>query len=161
MDERYLNQMAGVRRHAGVEPFCLYCGYDMRGTPSGRCPECGAVFERKRWERDVDEILQKVNEAEEAATMVPVSLTILAFGLTFRLATLVLGGVGSVWNTVGQLGGAASGILGLLLLAGLVRHRRLPPWAKAQQTIRASPTAVMAGIALGALLVITALVAPW
>jgi hypothetical protein len=22
-------------------PLCLRCGYDLRGTPSGRCPECG------------------------------------------------------------------------------------------------------------------------
>ncbi len=67
MDERYLNQMVGTRLHMGVEPFCLHCGYDMRGTPSGRCPECGAVFQRKNWERGVDEVLQKVNEADEAA----------------------------------------------------------------------------------------------
>ena len=22
--------------------YCVTCGYDLRGTPSGRCPECGA-----------------------------------------------------------------------------------------------------------------------
>lgn len=161
MDERFLSRMAGTRRHAGTEPFCLYCGYDMRGTPSGRCPECGAVFERKHWERSVDEILQKVFEAEDAAAMVPVALTVLVFGMILRLTTLLFGGVGSVWNSVGKFGGAACGVLGLLLLMGLVRHRRLPPWAKAKQTIRASPAAVMVGVTLGVLLLITALVAPW
>jgi len=153
--------MAGIQRHGGSEPFCLYCGYDMRGTPSGRCPECGAVFERKHWERSVDEILQKVTEAEDAATMVPVALIVLGFGLVMRLATLFLGGVGSIWNTAGKLGGAACGMLGLLLLVALIRHRNLPEWAKARQTVRASPAAVMVGVTLGFLLLVTALVAPW
>ncbi len=27
---------------------CLTCGYSLRGLPDGRCPECGASFERGR-----------------------------------------------------------------------------------------------------------------
>jgi len=28
--------------------LCVRCGYDLRGTPSGRCPECGTGFEATR-----------------------------------------------------------------------------------------------------------------
>ncbi len=28
-------------------PICVECGYDMRGTLSGTCPEYGTVFEKK------------------------------------------------------------------------------------------------------------------
>jgi len=27
---------------AGI-PICIHCGYDLRGSPSGRCPECGEL----------------------------------------------------------------------------------------------------------------------
>lgn len=47
----YQVQMQSVRRSMRTTliealgndrmPFCLACGYDMRGSPSGRCPECG------------------------------------------------------------------------------------------------------------------------
>jgi len=34
--------------------ICFECGYDLRGTPSDRCPECGQSFDndslRERWE---------------------------------------------------------------------------------------------------------------
>jgi len=29
-----------------TELTCLNCGYDLRGTVSGRCPECGREFDR-------------------------------------------------------------------------------------------------------------------
>jgi hypothetical protein len=28
------------------EFFCAHCGYNLRGLPDGRCPECGETFER-------------------------------------------------------------------------------------------------------------------
>lgn len=158
MDERYLNQMVGTRLHMGVEPFCLHCGYDMRGTPSGRCPECGAVFERKRWERGVDEILFKVNEADEAAALVPLALAIIVFGVVLRLGTLLLSAPGSVWVLLARLVGAACGVLALLLLTGLKRHLNLPEWAQAKRTIHASPIQVIAAIFLGFVLVASAMV---
>lgn len=158
MDERYLNQMVGTRLHMGVEPFCLHCGYDMRGTPSGRCPECGAVFERKRWERNVDEILFKVNEADEAAALVPLSLAIIAFAVIVRLGALLFADAGGVWMSLARFCGAACGAFALLLLTGLKRHPNLPEWAQAKRTIRASPMQVIAAIFLGFVLIASAIV---
>lgn len=161
MDERYLNQMVGTRLHMGVEPFCLHCGYDMRGTPSGRCPECGAVFQRKNWERGVDEVLQKVNEADEAAALVPLALAIIIFGVVLRLTTLILSGPGSAWVTLARLVGAGCGLFALLILTGLQRHRNLPEWAHAKRTIRASPTSVIVAVFLGFVLLASAVVSKY
>src|SRR5690349_17153212 len=30
---------------AGTAPGCLHCGYDLRGSPTDICPECGKVFD--------------------------------------------------------------------------------------------------------------------
>lgn len=48
----YLYQINSVRRTMRAEirelvarcgsPLCLSCGYDVRGSPGSRCPECGA-----------------------------------------------------------------------------------------------------------------------
>jgi hypothetical protein len=35
---------AWVRRRRRRLGRCLACGYDLRGTPSGRCSECGTVI---------------------------------------------------------------------------------------------------------------------
>jgi hypothetical protein len=34
------------RRVALRHGMCARCGYDLRGSPTGRCPECGVVSER-------------------------------------------------------------------------------------------------------------------
>ena len=34
-----------------AELRCLSCGYDLRATESGRCPECGSVFDRAQMSR--------------------------------------------------------------------------------------------------------------
>ncbi|MCZ6682091.1 MAG: hypothetical protein O7B26_02835 [Planctomycetota bacterium] len=34
----------GRRRLRSRRGCCVICGYDLRGTPHGKCPECGATF---------------------------------------------------------------------------------------------------------------------
>ncbi len=39
--------MLGRRRQLLMsEEICLGCGYDLRGLPEARCPECGRLFAR-------------------------------------------------------------------------------------------------------------------
>jgi hypothetical protein len=50
----YFLQLGRIRRAMRKEiaaafrgrqpPFCMRCGYDLRGSGSGRCPECGSDF---------------------------------------------------------------------------------------------------------------------
>jgi hypothetical protein len=47
----YLGELKGIRGRLRMEvamgfgderlPFCFSCGYDLRGSGEGRCPECG------------------------------------------------------------------------------------------------------------------------
>ncbi len=34
-----------MSEHASDNGFCLFCGYALRGLPSGICPECGRAFD--------------------------------------------------------------------------------------------------------------------
>ena len=43
---QFRKRRAHYRRQQGL---CLECGYDLRGS-AGQCPECGAVYDRKRAE---------------------------------------------------------------------------------------------------------------
>ena len=36
--------IAGRRALRSREGCCVNCGYDLRGTPHGKCPECGSVI---------------------------------------------------------------------------------------------------------------------
>jgi hypothetical protein len=40
----FLEQRANYRTRTGQ---CEYCGYDLRGLDSNRCPECGGIFKKK------------------------------------------------------------------------------------------------------------------
>src|SRR5690606_9440248 len=36
-----------IRKHEPTPQHCHHCGYDLRGLPEPRCPECGQPFARR------------------------------------------------------------------------------------------------------------------
>jgi hypothetical protein len=42
---RRIAERLAAERELGRLPACLQCGYDLRGTAGGRCPECGTPVE--------------------------------------------------------------------------------------------------------------------
>lgn len=154
MDKRYLEQMVGNQKYADLEPFCLACGYDLRGSPSGRCPECGTTFSRKEWSREIDRVLARMHDVDDSLSFVPYSWRLAAVAVAARLLAALQGD--DSWGpfllnfTAFMMGIAAVGT-GL----SMVRIRQVPAWARAKMRNRPDPALAAIGAAGGALVILS------
>jgi len=47
LDPHEIDKMLGDPWRMDIPPMCPKCGYDLSGTGSNRCPECGTTYVRK------------------------------------------------------------------------------------------------------------------
>lgn len=99
--------------------YCLQCGYNLRGIPQRRCPECGFGYDhaavryfsrQQNWNRD--------DAVRRVVSSFTLSLAILVSPMTWTFAQRPVGGVGAVY---------AAWLAALLLNRFVVyRNSRLP-----------------------------------
>jgi len=131
MDYRYLDRMAGEglqKRPVGEHPLCAFCGYDLFGGVSNRCPECGNEIDTHAMREQSDEIKAQVHEFEEALRMVPLAWKlVLIGGILFLIRIPPLLGPGPYW--LARSLGFLCGFVSLFLRLGVIRSGKLPPAA--------------------------------
>lgn len=155
LDYRYLDRMAndGVRRPSskpGEHPLCAYCGYDLFGGVSDRCPECGNIIDTHAMKEQSDAVKIQLAEFEEALRLVPLAWKLVVFGLVLLLIRIIpiLGpGPQFLARTLGFL----CGFVALFLRLGVVRTGRLPPSVLTAQQKAARDSFVAATDIVGAL----------
>jgi len=108
-------------------PFCLVCGYDLRGSPSGRCPECGRGFIKGEWKKELVKLKRAANELRDANEWAERAVVIAIVAAVAGVLGAVLSGTcfGLFLKVVGVIGGATAALLG----AAVFRADRLPEWA--------------------------------
>lgn len=142
MDLRYLDRLAGAEprtRPVGEHPLCAFCGYDLYGGVSDRCPECGNAIDTQAMREQSDEVKAQVYEFEDALRFVPLAWKLVAIGaflLLIRLPPFL--GPGASWFARSM--GFLCGFVALFLRLGVIRAGKLPPSAitHEQRTIRDS-----------------------
>lgn len=120
-----LNRISGgARPKSTVAPFCIECGYNLSGAVSAQCPECGTLFDRKRWEELSRLVARRVEQLREANEWANHAM-VLAVGAA---CTEILCWVGRysllslIASPLAWLGGFISFFLGLAVF-------RAAPWA--------------------------------
>ncbi|MCO6436195.1 MAG: hypothetical protein J5J06_03815 [Phycisphaerae bacterium] len=154
MDKRYLERLAGAKKLQNLEPFCLACGYDLRGSTPGRCPECGSIFSYEAWSREVDRIMGQMRDVDDALSLVPVSWRAAAVAVVARLigAFCWTDNTGSFLMNIVAFVAALTAIgTGLVIL----RVRQIPEWARRRLKNKADPVPAVLGIAGGLLVIVS------
>ncbi|MGB0715241.1 MAG: hypothetical protein ACPGXK_05145 [Phycisphaerae bacterium] len=133
-----------------VPPFCVNCGYDLTGSPSDRCPECGTTFVAKEWRRragEVSEDIHEIGRANQAATIgVRIGMVALLLAVAEQLLLQDLPGLRLAVGWMALTTGTISFFLGL----GPMRVKKLPAWAESlalQRDMMAGLWSVTLGVA--------------
>jgi hypothetical protein len=122
-----LERMIEGHRQSPFPPVCLACGYDLTGSPTGRCSECGQVFIKGEWKKEIARLKRAGDELREANTWARRALVIAIVGAVMAGLRVPLRGVcmGELLAVLGGLCGATAVLLG----TAVFRADRLPAWA--------------------------------
>ena len=135
MDYRFLDRAAGVQsrtRPVGEHPLCAFCGYDLFGGVSDRCPECGNLIDSLAMREQSDEVKALVVEFEEALRFLPLAWKLVALGAALFLIRIpAFLGPGAYW--LARCLGFLCGFVALFLRLSVIRSGKLPPTAITQQ----------------------------
>lgn len=128
MDLRYLDRLAGAQpkaRPAGEHPLCAFCGYDLFGSVSNCCPECGNAIDPHAMREQSDEVKAQQYEFEEALRFVPLAWKLVALGsFLFLLRITPFLGPGASW--LARSMGFLCGFVALFLRLAVIRSGKLP-----------------------------------
>lgn len=130
MDYRYLDRMAneGGRRPStppGEHPKCAYCGYDLFGGVSDRCPECGNMIDTHAMKDQSEAVKAQFHQFEESLRFAPLAHKFVIAGMVLLVLRI------PPWLGPGTLllfrsGGFLCGFIALFLCLSVVRTSRLP-----------------------------------
>jgi hypothetical protein len=143
-----LNRLTGARPKSTVAPFCVECGYNLSGAVSAQCPECGTLFDRKRWEELSRLVARRVEQLREANEWANHAMFLAVGAACAEMLCWV--GRGSLLSLIviplACLGGFISFFLGLAVV-------RAAPWAvlaPVSRPLKPDRQAAMIDILLGA-----------
>jgi predicted RNA-binding Zn-ribbon protein involved in translation (DUF1610 family) len=137
-----LDRMTGRMWTSSLPPVCPRCGYNLTGSVSKRCPECGGVFRMKDLRRgalDAQRLLEEARRADHAARG---GLMIVGLGVALFLLGKLLGGYGS--EMLGRICGLVCGFVAVFLGMSVFRVARIPEWA--QDHLESQPSRTLAAV---------------
>ncbi len=158
MDYRYLDRMAGLPNPRSQEhPRCVACGYDLHGSTSARCPECGTEIDEQECGRFLRELHDKVAEIDDLLQWQSFAWKLIAAGLVLQLLrwTPLLGGCA---NALTRVAIVVCGMGGFFIGANLLRLRGVPEWARGRLTSKPDKASSAIGLAGGPILVAAAII---
>ncbi len=128
-----LDTMLGGAWHPDLHPFCLRCGYDLTGSVSDRCPECGGAFSRRQIEREAYAIKSRIRQLEFVPDVVSAAFRLAAVGALVTIPIIVFNAkFGIVLPILCRNLARLCGGLSFLLVLSSLQVLRLPPWARAR-----------------------------
>ena len=159
IDPKYLDHLVGRKDHDDVTPFCLACGYNLTGSVSARCPECGTFIDVTKWRDQTTAMKTRIRQTEDGFIWVVMGRNLALVGLAIRLVTLAVG-YGGAMAAVGRFLAFMAGFCAFFLGLSAFRQRSLPAWAREQLKNKPAWHMAATAIGVGALLVITCFTGP-
>jgi ribosomal protein L37E len=142
------------REEDRVHPFCLICGYDLYGTPSDRCPECGSPFYESEWRREITAKQEKIHEVAHTLEWLPMAWKTAAVGGAIRLTSLLpmIPSFAAWWC---RLITVLCGVIAFFLGLNILRIHDLPVWARKRFALDSNYMAAVVSIVGGLALVVS------
>ncbi len=154
IDTHILDLLMGGDWHPDLHPFCLHCGYDLTGSVSDRCPECGHAFSRKEIEREAYALKTQLRQLDTVNDCVRIGFRLGVIGSALVVPTVLFKWTGWWGAALGSVAGIVCGVAAFFLGLTVLRLARLPAWARQRL-----PTPVNYGMAYGAVFLGVILVA--
>ncbi|HNQ22220.1 MAG TPA: hypothetical protein PKK06_03915 [Phycisphaerae bacterium] len=157
-----LDRMLGTEWHSPLPPVCPRCDYNLTGSVTNRCPECGYIFQQRELRRSDSNLraqLLALRDTEEwgrlgfKLALVGVVLTVTGFGMTAM--------AGGMASAVGRVAAIACGLPSFFLGLGAIRVFRLPAWCREEAGVQTSPARAAATVLLALGLIAWGLFSPW
>ena len=149
IETEHLDQMVEDEWPEAMQPYCLACGYDLRGSVNRRCSECGRVFIRREWQRYSREIRMYAMQLRDTAMWISLAFKGVIFGAVLLGLSKALGGTVVV---LGIAVGFLCGISGVFIGLGVFKVKRMPKWARERFEANLSFPLALSTIALGLVL---------
>lgn len=158
MKFRYGDPVPCVEPNRFVPPplYCLHCAYDLRGLPSGRCPECGTEFVYDDWLRVVTNIALELTETERTVRRASRSWQIALGASLLHLVGLTMPST-TPFPCAIRTAEFVSATIGIVLGVRGLQTLRLPLWAQERLAVRLNPIEAWSGI-VGCVLVYALLI---
>lgn len=125
-----LDRMVGRTWTSSLPPICPRCGYNLTGSVTSRCPECGGVFRMQDLRRGIVDAQRLLDEARRAGAAAKAGLTVVGVGAALFLLGRILGGPGSAF--LGRICGVMCGFIAVFLGMSIFRVAQIPEWARDQ-----------------------------
>lgn len=122
-----LDRLPQSRKPGSIPPFCVGCGYNLAGSVSPRCPECGRTFVLREWQQKAAEVLRQIEQIKDANEWLKRGCLIAICGLGLTIFRVLVAGacVADVLRAISGLCGVGAVFLGLAVF----RVERPPAWA--------------------------------
>ena len=149
IDTHTLDRMLGDDWRHYLPPVCMDCGYNLAGSVSDRCPECGVTVSRRQMERYVSNLKIELRLLEHVgywvqAGVVLAAVAISVLGLGFVLAQAY----GPTFLDVARVVSCLLAFPAFWMGLSIIRIYRLPAWARDWVSIEPPVGRSMLAIAL-------------
>lgn len=155
MEYRDLDHLSGRAAEKRDEVrFCLSCDYDLSGSPSDRCPECGELFLASEWRKFADRVRALQADLADGLKLMPAAtkLVIAAFAMRFLEFVPV---IRESFLPILRPATLGVGWFALFIGLNLLHIRRLPEWSRKQFLERPEPMNGITCVFGGTLLVVS------
>ncbi|RJP34806.1 MAG: hypothetical protein C4547_10385 [Phycisphaerales bacterium] len=133
IDPHELDVMLGGAWHPDLHPLCTRCGYDLTGSVSDRCPECGGSFSRRQIEREAYALKNRIRQLDFVPGVIDAGMWVCAVGAVLSVPVIVFNawlGVALPFLARGLAWGC--GCTGFLMAMSCLQALRIPPWARSK-----------------------------
>lgn len=147
IDTHILDLLMGNEWDPNIQPFCLHCGYDLTGSVSDRCPECGMAFSHREVVREAYALKTKIRQLMTIDHWIKAGFYVGIAGAVPVLAFVLfkLAGAGGALELFSRIIGVMCGVPSICMGLSVLRILQLPPWAREKLAERISlPKAYLA-----------------
>ncbi len=152
-EPRDLDRMMGDPWRMELPPTCPRCDFNLSGTDSNRCPECGLIYVRSAISEHARRMQAELRRMSNMNDLASTGFKIVLAGGGILILGIIRAKHTPSLDEVARLIGVISGVFGLSLGLNVFRIKRFPDWVLEYIPKQPNfPLAILTGV-LGVLLI--------